>query len=170
MDDFTPYATSRAGLAEHMEESFNQCLERYYHSCTRLSKSLEVVVGSTTRETQLEKLLMDEQEQKSVREQERERADTKQHYVKIAVVLDAYELANVLRAIRTAPNDGDWYGQVLHKIDYALRGENFHLQESAGPTGPFNFWPQTFRVAPNTPYPEGFATKYNTYPGRDPLE
>lgn len=86
-------------------------------------------------------------------------ADLEEGRVQIPLLLNAYQLANVLRAIRLAPNDGDWYGEVLSQISSELHQRHgLRLAEQAPEAD--SFWPMEFTGHPNTPYPEGFVTKW----------
>lgn len=75
----------------------------------------------------------------------------------IALHLNSYQLRNLLRAIRTAPNDGDWYGELLGQIDHQLRLRSLCLSECYNPDKP---WIREYTRRPNTPYPEGFTTRW----------
>ena len=82
--------------------------------------------------------------------------------VRIPLVLNQYQLSNVLRAIRLSENSGDWYHEVLGKIDYQLRESGLCLDE--GYKSDLDKWIMPFIGRPNLPYPENWVT----YNGKKP--
>ena len=84
-------------------------------------------------------------------------------YHHIALSLNFYQLANVLRAIRMAPNDGDWKGEVLMQINHLLNAFEINLAEcnEGTPVENESPFPYNFSYPPNTPYPNGFKTDWS---------
>lgn len=88
---------------------------------------------------------------------------------RLPLILNYHELANVLMVVRTANAGGDWYHQILNKIDDELRYHRFCLDENFDMSGEnksqYNgFFPDVhymhvFDYHPNIPYPVGFRTR-----------
>ena len=98
--------------------------------------------------------------------------------VRVHLTLNAYQLANVLRAIRMATyhevgTGGDWQGEMLQLIDEELRAQGFCLDETFHPdvqpwdssgrhrdkmevNGLETWLRPRWRERPNAPYPDDF--------------
>lgn len=79
------------------------------------------------------------------------------HGMRIPLVLNNYQLANLLRALRLSENTGDWHGEILGQINFQLSSYGFNIAESyLPPIEDEEPYPFEYCSPPNLPYPDGF--------------
>lgn len=82
-----------------------------------------------------------------------EQAKKSSQHVQIPLVLNAYQLTNLLKAIRLSDNDGDWYHEILGSINFQISIYDLYLDEFPPHDKKYK---RPLLNFPNTPYPDNF--------------